>query len=549
MAVDNKNMLIRIDVDDDSGAPVIKRNTKAINKLDKQVTRADRSYKSFGKRTQGLRDGTKGANTALMNTGRVLQDLPYGIRGVANNIDPLIESMQQVRRNTGSWRTALRAVGASLLGPSGIAIAVSAVTSAMVAFGPQIAEFFGIFDDGKESVEDAASEIDTFLGQKAERLIKELGKLDKFQSTNPFDTGKLQAQIGQLRAVLDSIPKFTAANAEELRKLNERIKSAYIDPNSPMGEDAAQRLVELTAEEQRRREQLLTLQEKSKQFSEERAEVLGKINEMATETALLEQLGQSDAGRQIIEEIGREMATEARSGIENKVPTAELFDTDLGDLTEGLKLDLGNEAGVLGSNRLVSELKQLGFTYDELRDKTVAWGESTLFAARQNREMSRVVEQQTVSAFSTLGSTIGQMSATEFSGQQFFESFSTLLAGFMQQFGEQLIALGVAKVGLDNLFAAGPAGGPLAIAAGTALVAAANAVRASASDRLGQITGANQTRQAIVGYRGIEGPQQSDTRSQFPKRMTVRFEDGTGAIVASGLAELDRDPGGRYVGG
>lgn len=57
----------------------------------------------------------------------------------------------------------------------------------------------------------------------------------------------------------------------------------------------------------------------------------------------------------------------------------------------------------------------------------------------------------------------------------FGDNLLKAIAGFMKQFGEQLIALGVAKIGLDNLFATG-IGGPAAIAAGVALVAAAGAI-------------------------------------------------------------------------
>ncbi|TGE05554.1 tape measure protein [Hymenobacter fodinae] len=65
------------------------------------------------------------------------------------------------------------------------------------------------------------------------------------------------------------------------------------------------------------------------------------------------------------------------------------------------------------------------------------------------------------------------------------------LAGFMADFGKQLIAIGIGKLALDTLFK-GPAGGPLAIAAGIGLVALAgiaSAVAKSSAAKLGGITG------------------------------------------------------------
>jgi TP901 family phage tail tape measure protein len=58
-----------------------------------------------------------------------------------------------------------------------------------------------------------------------------------------------------------------------------------------------------------------------------------------------------------------------------------------------------------------------------------------------------------------------------------FKSILLALADFMGQFGQQLIAIGVGKLALDTLFK-GPAGGPLAIAAGVGLVALAGVAKA-----------------------------------------------------------------------
>ena len=82
------------------------------------------------------------ANPTLVNFGRVVQDAPFGIIGIANNIDPLISSFQSLKASTGSTGAALKSLFSALAGPAGIAIGVSAVTSALIAFGPQIKNFF-----------------------------------------------------------------------------------------------------------------------------------------------------------------------------------------------------------------------------------------------------------------------------------------------------------------------------------------------------------------------------------------------------------------------
>lgn len=77
---------------------------------------------------------TRGSNTAafaLTNLGRVAQDAPFGFIGIQNNLNPLLESFQRLRVESGSNAAALRLLGQSLIGPAGIGIALSLVTSAI----------------------------------------------------------------------------------------------------------------------------------------------------------------------------------------------------------------------------------------------------------------------------------------------------------------------------------------------------------------------------------------------------------------------------------
>ena len=72
------------------------------------------------------------ANFALTNLSRVAQDAPFGFIGIANNLDPLLNSFQQLKNQTGSVGGALKALGAGLLGPAGIAVGFSTISSLVV---------------------------------------------------------------------------------------------------------------------------------------------------------------------------------------------------------------------------------------------------------------------------------------------------------------------------------------------------------------------------------------------------------------------------------
>lgn len=75
--------------------------------------------------------GANQAGQALTNLGRVAQDALFGFIGIANNLNPLVESFQRLRTETGTTGGALRALGTSLVGAGGLGFAFSIVTAAI----------------------------------------------------------------------------------------------------------------------------------------------------------------------------------------------------------------------------------------------------------------------------------------------------------------------------------------------------------------------------------------------------------------------------------
>jgi hypothetical protein len=82
--------------------------------------RAQSGFSSMSRSMGGLTSSTKDANIAFANFGRIVQDAPFGLLGISNNIDPLLNSFAQLKASTGSTALALRAMGATLLGPAGL---------------------------------------------------------------------------------------------------------------------------------------------------------------------------------------------------------------------------------------------------------------------------------------------------------------------------------------------------------------------------------------------------------------------------------------------
>ncbi|HBT94587.1 MAG TPA: hypothetical protein DEB23_10170 [Chitinophagaceae bacterium] len=82
------------------------------------------------------------ASQSLINFSRIAQDAPYGIMGVANNLNPMVESFQRLAATEGGTKKALQAMVAGLAGPAGVGVAIGVVSSLAVTFSKDIIAFF-----------------------------------------------------------------------------------------------------------------------------------------------------------------------------------------------------------------------------------------------------------------------------------------------------------------------------------------------------------------------------------------------------------------------
>jgi hypothetical protein len=109
------------------------------NELSRQLAFTEAKIKGVnaaaGQAGLGLKNnlvtGSNQASTAITNFSRVASDAPFGLIGIANNIDPLIQSFVQLRKETGSGKAALSALASSLAGGGGLILGISLLTSVL----------------------------------------------------------------------------------------------------------------------------------------------------------------------------------------------------------------------------------------------------------------------------------------------------------------------------------------------------------------------------------------------------------------------------------
>lgn len=109
----------------------VKTFSTSFRNIPQAATQAGRALQDYSKTSSS-------ATQATINLSRVVQDAPYGFIGIANNLNPLLESFQRLRASTGSAGGAFKALGKSLTGVGGIGLALGIVSSALVLFGDKL---------------------------------------------------------------------------------------------------------------------------------------------------------------------------------------------------------------------------------------------------------------------------------------------------------------------------------------------------------------------------------------------------------------------------
>lgn len=186
------------------------------------------------------------ATMAMTNLSRVVQDAPYGFIGIANNLNPLLESFQRLSTTAGGAGGAMKALGATLLGPGGVGLALGAVTAAISLSQLGFDRWFKSSQDAKKGNEEfaastiaAVSEIDKIksaLDQGSASYNRFAASREKnvklaFGESPQTELLLLQGQGLQLQTEKYNVEKAIEATYIAQRKLQDqyygKVKDAY----------------------------------------------------------------------------------------------------------------------------------------------------------------------------------------------------------------------------------------------------------------------------------------------------------------------------------
>ena len=255
-------------------------NKQALEGLQQTSVATTQLSSNLGK----LPSASNQANQALLNSGRVLQDLNYGFIGVANNLNPLLESFQRLgERSKEAGSSIGKELVSALTGPAGIGVALSAATFLFLKFGDEISNFITqkvsglnvalgteikVFDDASKAYVKASTDInnlnqaheqyknglitkDEFLKQFNNTLDDTIAKTNSLSTAEKFLTENSEAYVKMIfyKAVAQEAAAQAAKKQVEQLSLEELAPTptlgeralAFISPAGTSGEDIAEK--------------------------------------------------------------------------------------------------------------------------------------------------------------------------------------------------------------------------------------------------------------------------------------------------------------------
>jgi hypothetical protein len=470
--------------------------------------------------------GSNQATLALSNLSRVAQDAPYGFIGIANNLNPLLESFQRLKQSTGSTGGALKALGSSLLGAGGVGLALGVVSSLLVTFGDRL---FGakekaeaskkIFDELSNSIDNQKRSLDDLISN-----YEYLSRLSDINLQINFgDKGNalgIQGDIIQFQEELLKIDDSYKQLVDERSKAFDLNRSGELNDKdfteqTKKFDERSEELLKKRTETQRNYNiatRQLELQKKNdaekaaaeaKALAEKQAAEYEKwVNEMISKGKkyadfFKDRLNvpnfspldtKSDELKKSLSFLNT-FSSNYSSLLKNKVPFTFDFDGAFQNLQEELKemkmdgpakFKLGIPVAILNASEEFNKMKAL---------------------AIQNAEQIKAVFS---SAFQNIAGGIGQALGDAFSGKENFgEPIINALGDFLIQLGKTIIEIGVIKKVIDKLLASFSFSGGAAIAIGLSAIAIGTAIKNFAGFRAegGPVAPGGSY---IVGERGPE---------------------------------------------
>lgn len=156
--------IIQLIVDTSNGEARVKGVAEAFEQLDRKADKARVSIDKASKATKNLGGSAGLAGSTVLEFGRLISDLPYGVQAVSNNISQLGTNFGQLVSGSKGISGALGSLRTVLSGPLGLVLGFQAVVAAVDFFSRSLDRNQRELEEEKNKVKELNDELDKQIG-------------------------------------------------------------------------------------------------------------------------------------------------------------------------------------------------------------------------------------------------------------------------------------------------------------------------------------------------------------------------------------------------
>jgi hypothetical protein len=225
----NKAKTLRTALSQATNEKDVERYNKELEKTSLEMARLNALGRTLGNASTGAAGGINklataqgNANGVAIEFNRIIQDAPFGLIGIGNNLQQLTANFSQVSKSAGGAGAAIKASLGALISPANLLVlGISAITAAFTAYQMGAFDFIFANEESDESLKDVKTSAEIYK-ESLDKLIDSLNAVNSARLQGNESASKEIATIDLLRGVIEdeSNSRETRFNAiDRLEKL------------------------------------------------------------------------------------------------------------------------------------------------------------------------------------------------------------------------------------------------------------------------------------------------------------------------------------------
>jgi len=196
----------------------VEKYQAAIEDLERKKAQLTGTTGKLGKANESFSSSAGIAGSTATEFGRVIADSPYGLQGMANNIEQLSQQFVDLRNKAGGTGQAFKSLLNTLIGPAGFVVGVQVISAALQFYQRRQQEVAKATDSVNEASGEAGATLKTYLSLMESNLLTEQQRIDL--------TKEASEEFEDLNFQIDANARLTDVSTLAIRKQIEAMEDA-----------------------------------------------------------------------------------------------------------------------------------------------------------------------------------------------------------------------------------------------------------------------------------------------------------------------------------